>query len=67
MIASSQTSGMFADARRLRALRQQLQGGACAFADTAQEPLDFWIPFNDFNVPETTGGAQCSPKGVQHA
>lgn len=53
---------MFADLRQLRAWRQQLQEGmVCAKSD----PLDFWIPYNDSNLPQTKGGASCSAKGTR--
>ena len=33
----------------------------CAKSD----PLDFWIPYNDSNLPQTKGGASCSAKGTR--
>jgi hypothetical protein len=57
---------MFSDVWRHRLLRERLWGTA-SFVVADSEPLDFWIPFNDFNLPETTGGAQCVAKGLAHA
>jgi hypothetical protein len=54
---------MFADVRRLHRMRQKLDMMSCAVPNSSDEHLDFWIPYNDANLPDTSGGAQCTKAG----
>ena len=59
---------MFDDVRRLRRTRQNLEAGdddlTIGHSGVPRERhFDFYVPYQDFNlVPQTTGGAECTPK-----